>query len=91
MTAVAFCRERGLPLAGFYAWRRRLNDPSRTDLAMSAMTEPTGSAASGFVRLEARLHGAANAEVRFDCGATLHCSWDRIDVVIEALVRESRT
>ena len=81
LSIAAFCRERGLPSSNFYQWRRRLRMPQASP----------GSAAAGFVRLEARgddpLAETGPIMIRFGAQVTLHCGVNDLDSVIGALMR----
>jgi hypothetical protein len=72
----AFCQQRGLSEASFHAWRRRFRDQS----------SQTSAPSPRFVRLEPRDRGdGGDIEVRFACGATLHCSSDHLASLVRLL------
>lgn len=103
LSVAAFCRQQALSEASFYAWRRRLRssaDSPPTGVATkgdgatctdAAMNGDALMNASGFVRLEPFEHASGMIEVRFDCGATLRCSSDALEQLVDALARKDRS
>lgn len=96
----AFCVEHDLGEANFYAWRRYLRDegaasaedgaePSERATAQAPQSSTEGSA--GFVRLEPEAEASSNAvEVRFACGATLHCASAHLPELVRLLKHEGQ-